>query len=163
MFKKFIVFILTAALLCSFASTAFAADPPKTSAPTVGTPANGPVGSAEGYLLFARLLSTGINVIQWRNTITETSSGYVQMSGVTQTDVTADRIEVNFTLQQWNGSSWVTYSTSNNYELNNVTESETIYRTVAHGYYYRVKTVHRGLLDGDSDEKTLYSSYIYVS
>jgi hypothetical protein len=161
--KKILAFVLTVALLCSFSTVAFAADPPKPPAPTEGTPAKGSVGSAEGYLMYALASSYTIHVTLYRNSITEASSAYLRLTGVTETDNVGDRLELNFTLQQWNGTAWVTYSTSNNYELQTDYETETIYRAVAHGYYYRVKTVHRGYLDSSSDEQTLYSSYIYVS
>lgn len=162
--KGFVSIVLSLALLFSFSPAAYAADPPKTTAPTVGTPANGPMGSAEGYRLYAMAMASGgINIDIWRNSITEQSSAYLRMYGITVSDVNADRIEINFTLQQWNGSSWVNISTSNNYTSYTNTVSEYIYRLVAHGYYYRVKTVHRASLGSYSDERTIYSSYIYVS
>lgn len=161
--KKILAFVLTVALLCSFSSVAFAADPPMTSAPTVGTPANGNVGSAEGYRRMALMTSSGILVTTWRNSIQESSSAYLRLNGVTETNLVANRVDLNFTLQQWNGTSWVTYSSSANYDTSVDYFTQTIYRSVAHGYYYRVKTVHAGTLDGDSDSQTLYSSYIYVS
>lgn len=156
--------ILTLALLFSFTPVAYAADSPKTSAPTEGIPANGPVGSAEGHRLYAMALASGgINLTDYRNSITEQSSANLQLYGATDSDAWADRLEVNFTLQQWSGSAWVSYSTSNNYTTYNNSYQKTINRLVSHGYYYRVKTVHRAFLDSDSDEATLYSSYIYVS
>ena len=156
--------ILSLALLFSFSAVAYAADPPKTSAPTEGTPANGPVGSAEGRRLNAMALTSGgINIDFYRNSITEQSSAFLKLYGYTSSDMIADRLEVNFTLQQWNGSAWANYNTSNNYSTNSFIYEKTINRLVAHGYYYRIKTVHRAFLGSYSDEATLYSSYIYVS
>lgn len=166
--KKFTAIVLTIALLVSFTTTALAADPPLTysSVPTSGTPANGSVGSAQGARTsfgMSPMAVGDIHVYIWRNSITEISSGYLKLFGLTQTDLNADRVDLNFTLQQWNGSDWVTYSTSNNYDTDTSYLSLNIYRYVAHGYYYRVKTVHNGYLNTSSDTETLYSSYIYVS
>lgn len=162
--KGIVSIVLSLVLLLSLSPVAFAADPPETTEPTVGTPANGPVGSAEGSRLFTlATTSDGISVVAYRNSITEQSSAYLHLYGYTASNVTADRLEVNFTLQQWNGSSWISYNTSNNYYTYTDTFSVNIYRLVAHGYYYRVKTVHKAFLGLDSDEVTLYSSYIYVS
>ena len=81
----------------------------------------------------------------------------------TETDWLPEKIETDYYLQLWNGSAWVTYSTSFNYMYDTDYMALSIYRYVAHGYYYRLKTVHMGWMEGTYDERTLYSSYIYVS
>jgi hypothetical protein len=167
--KKLITVLLAVALTVAMSSTAFAADPPSTysSVPTEGTPAKGNVGSAEGHLLSLAALAMDvgleINLVSWRNSIQEISSGYLQCYGMSMTDNVADKIETDYYLQQWNGSDWVTYSSSLNYRVDSDYIALSIFRYVAHGYYYRLKTVHKAYLGIDYDSKTLYSSYIYVS
>jgi hypothetical protein len=162
--KKIIAVVLAIAVFAALTSTAFATDPPSTysSVPTEGTPAKGNVGSAEGHLDFVPD-DLSIHIYTWRNSISEYSSGYLQLYGLTETDWLADKIETDFYLQQWNGSSWVTYSTSFNWMYDSDYLALSIFRYVSHGYYYRLKTVHRGWLGTTYDERTLYSSYIYVS
>lgn len=162
--KKVMSTILLALLLFTLTATpALAVDPPQvySSIPTEGTPAKGVVGSAEGHKQFS-VAAAGVELYSWRNNITLISSGYVMCSQRTITDLLADKIQVDFVLQQWNGSSWVTYSTSENWILNSDIFSSEIYRYVAHGYNYRIKTTHKAWLDLSYDSAVLYSSYIYV-
>lgn len=162
--KKVITFMLVLALFAAMTTTAFASAPPQTysSLPTEGSAAEGNIGSAAGELNALPMDSIGINIYVWRNSIQEISSGYLQLYGMTETDVLADKVETDYYLQQWNGTSWVTYSTSLNYRLDSDYLSLYIFRYVTHGYYYRLKTVHKGFLGIDYDSRTLYSSYIYV-
>lgn len=167
--KKLVTLLLAAVMTAAMSSTAFAADPPSTysSVPTEGTAAQGSVGSASGSLASLVALSDGeygdISIISWRNSIQEISSGYLQLYGMTMTDYLADKVETDYYLQQWNGTDWVTYSSSLNYRLDTDYLSLNIFRYVAHGYYYRLKTVHKAFLGIAYDSKILYSSYIYVS
>lgn len=162
--KKVITFMLTLVLLLTLTTPALASAPPVSysSIPTEGIPAKGNIGSANGQLDVLSLSST-IHIYTWRNSIQEISSGYLKLYGLTETDWLADQVETDYYLQQWNGSSWVTYSTSFNYVFDTDYLELNIYRFVAHGYYYRLQTVHRGWLGSSYDTKTLYSSYIYVS
>lgn len=167
--KRLVTLLLTVALTAAMSSAAFAADPPSTysSVPTEGTPAKGNVGSAEGHLTRLAAMTADdygeINIISWRNSIQEISPGYLQLYGMTMTDLLADKVETDYYLQQWDGSAWVTYSSSINYRIDSDYLSLNIYRYVAHGYYYRLKTVHKAFLGISYDSKILYSSYIYVS
>lgn len=162
--KKLIATLVAVTLFFSLTSSALAVDPPKaySSVPTEGTPAEGNVGSAEGQLRFAPM-DVSIHIYIWRNSIEEISSGYLKLYGYTETDLIADKVETDYYLQRWDGSTWVNISSSLNYEYDSDSLSLNIYRYVSHGYYYRVKTVHRGWYGTTYDERTLYSSYIYVS
>lgn len=162
--KKIITIALALALLVSMTTTALAA-PPLTysSVPTEGTPASGNVGSAQGQLSMGMMpMTDSIHIYTWRNSISEVSSGYLSLYGLTATDLLADKVETDYYLQQWNGTSWVTYSTSTNYAYSTDYLSLNVYKYVTLGYYYRLETVHKGWLGATYDSKTLYSSYIYV-
>lgn len=164
--KRITAMLLFLVLTLSLASTALAVDPPDSKkpyseVPTEGTPAKGNVGSAEGQLLYTPK-SGGIEIYTWRNSITELSPGYVKCYCLTITDFLADKVENDYVLQRWNGSSWVSYSTSQNWDLFTDFLGTNIYRYVAQGYYYRVMTTHRGWLGLGYDQEVLYSSYIYV-
>jgi hypothetical protein len=162
--KKLVAFALAIVLFATMTSTAFASDlsDSYSSVPTEGTPAKGGIGSAEGSADYSAL-DVDFYVEYWRNSIQEIASGYLRMYGYTKTNIVADKIENDYYLQQWNGSAWVTYSTSYNYVYDEISFTLNIYRYVSSGYYYRVKTIHRGWLDTSYDSETLYSSYIYVS
>lgn len=162
--KKALSVILVLVFLFAVSATpALAADPPQvySAVPTEGVAANGSVGSAEGFNLFSTY-DVGVALYVWRNSISEDSSGYVNCWQLTETDLPADKIQCDFVLQQWNGSSWVTYSTSTNWMLKTDYFANSIYRSVAHGYYYRVKTTHKAWLALSYDSAVLYSPYIYV-
>lgn len=167
--KKLTTLVLALMLLVALPSTAFAANPPAkySSIPTEGTPAEKGIGSAEGSLSYASgaaaaLDATGITIYSWRNQITEASSGYVKCYCSTAADATADKIQNDYILQQWDGSSWVTYSSASSSGNNTNQFTSNVYRYVALGYYYRIKTTHRAWLDVYYDQQVLYSSYIYV-
>ena len=162
------VFAMVLVLALAFAMTAapaLATDPPQvySSVPTEGVPAKGNVGTAEGHRDFAAK-AAGVCLYSWRNLIKEDSSAYVKCWQMTETDILADKIQCDFVLQQWNGTDWVTYSTSpNNWMLDTDMFTNSIYRAVAHGYYYRVKTTHKAWLALSYDSEVLYSAYIYVN
>jgi hypothetical protein len=167
--KRIAALILTAIILVSMTTTAFATDPPVvySTVPTSGVPATSGIGSAQGSLFGNKITamtdSEGISIYVWRNSIEEISSGYLKCYCYTMTDLNADRVENDYVLHQWNGSSWVTYSTSANWMLGTDLFITNIYRFVAHGYYYRIVTTHCGWWNTYYDERTLTSSYIYVS
>jgi hypothetical protein len=167
--KKLLALLLAVTMFLTMSSAALADDDSKvySSVPTEGTPASGAIGSAEGSAGRAAMAAASdgetIHLYSWRNSIQEYSSAYLKLYGMTMTDIFADKVETDFYLQRWDGSIWVNISTSYNYIYDDDYLALSICRSVCHGYYYRVKTVHRAWLGDSYDVATLYSSYIYVS
>lgn len=169
--KKLTVLLTVAALLFSLMggsalatggneSSAESARPP---APTVGTPASGD-GKTEVWLNGGlRALDATFEITYASNSIIEYSSAFLRLGCQTNTSLTADTITNYFEVQRWENGSWVFYS-STSYSLSDASSYLCYwYKSVAHGYYYRIKTVHSAWRGAEYDTYLLYGNYIYVS
>ena len=161
--KKLILVSLLIATLLVSSNVAYANDRSKDASysivPTEGTPAKGNIGWAEGFASPTRSTS----VTYWYNQITKTATNQVRVYGKTNTSTITTKVENYIVLQQWNGSTWVTYNSYCGSTTNTNSCISSSYKTVSRDKYYRIKSYHRAY-SGSSiiDEKVIYSSYIYV-
>jgi hypothetical protein len=160
--KKVAALITTVLFLLSLNTIAFADSQKIPAAPTIGTVSSTNYAETEHTLNFSPD-SVTLEIIVSRNSITEQSSAYLKLYAYTSTNLTSDKITHSFELQQWNGSAWVVYSTGSTYDTDTSIYQNSIYRSVAHQKYYRLKTTHYAYLGVQSIYDILYTSSIYVS
>lgn len=140
----------------------------KIKSPTEGTKSAKPTygeGSTVNLSLGYSIQSTEY-LKSGNNYINLISNGIVRVGGDTQAYTPVDSIEVKLYLQRWDEIKglWGDVINIGGFALNQssiVQGSKDV--TVVKGYYYRTRSVHTVTEAGIVEQKTTYSSYIFVN
>ena len=140
----------------------------KISSPTEGTKSAKPTygeGSTVNLSLGFSIQSTQY-FKSGNNYINLISNGIVRVGGDTQAYTPVDNIEVHLYLQRWDEIKglWGDVINIGGFALNQssiVQGSKDV--TVVKGYYYRTRSVHTVTEAGIVEQKTAYSSYIFIN
>lgn len=155
-------FILCIVLVLSFCSVGFAAESPDSTVPA-------PVFSPDAVEAYSPKYTTDIvpyaitTISTWYNGIQKGSSTGVGCTSTTIASGIADKIEVQYILYQYNGG-WKQYKSLTHSKTRSAAFTDNASFTVASGYSYYVKTIHR-TYSGSTvvSTKTATSGSIYVS
>lgn len=159
--KKLVSLLLAILLLASMSTLALAGDP-MTPPPTEGNPASGNSATASHSTTFISM-SSALAIQIASCGITEVSSAYLKLSANTGANNFCDKITNYYYLQRWSGSAWVNYYTTSVSGYDLATFVYVVFKDVAHGYYYRLHTLHYAFLGSDVATDSLYTDYIYVN
>lgn len=160
--KKLVSLLLAILLLVSTTTFALADGGPMTPPPTEGNPASGNSATASLSRTFMPM-SSALAIQIASCGITEVSSAFLKLSANTGANNFCDKITNYYYLQRWNGSAWVNYYTTSVSDYDVATFVYVVFKDVAHGYYYRLHTLHYAFLDSDVATESLYTDYIYVN
>ncbi|ANY69395.1 hypothetical protein BBD42_25095 [Paenibacillus sp. BIHB 4019] len=105
-----------------------------------------------------------IYLLDGTNRITKVNNQAVTLSGYTYGYYQLDSLGITFYLERWTGNEWVTHGTGvNRSDLNKDTFSSSVTMSANSGYYYRVRTIHWVIEDGNYEQGQVISEHILVS